>query len=147
MEGVPSTCGVILELIPSLGGWCPWCRRECWCCCCCFHIYSHTVSGRQLIYLYYENSYQFNNYLISVGLCTQLCGFTNKENKNKILVPTSVDKKLLHTIYLLSFTDNLGSNLVRVAQHIYNIEMNLLSHILDNWQVARTSSKVRGGLN
>ena len=54
-EGVRSNPGVIMELIPSQGRWCPWCRIE-WCCpsCpkpffCCTYEFGST----------YKRSYEF----------------------------------------------------------------------------------------
>ena len=49
-----------------------------------------------------------------------------------ILVENAVDYIILHTNYLLTFTNTLGSIMVGVIQFIYNIGKNLLSHILDN---------------
>ena len=54
----------------------------------------------------------------------------------------SVDRIITHTTCIMSLTDNLGSNLTRVAQLIYNMKMNLLSDIFDNRRVAPTPVKV-----
>ena len=58
-----------------------------------------------------------------------LNNITNQEYTNLIFVANSVDKRFLQTNYMPNFAENLGSNLVGVAQLIYNIEINLLSQI------------------
>ena len=55
-EGLCSTPGVITELIPSQGGWCPWCKIDWWS---CLLIEGNLKKGYIYIYIYLFISYKF----------------------------------------------------------------------------------------
>ena len=46
-----------------------------------------------------------------------------------ILIANFAEKMILQTNHLPNFTENLGSNVVQVAQLLYNIWMKLLSQM------------------
>ena len=48
------------------------------------------------------------------------------------LIPNFAEKLILHTNQLPNFTENLGSNLIRVTKLLYNIGMKLLSQVYTN---------------
>ena len=66
------------------------------------------------------------------GSQDNLTNITNQDTDTLISLTVSVDKIFTHRSNIMNRIDNPGSNPVGVAQHIYNIRINLPSQILEN---------------